>query len=122
MYAIMFLYFNEDSHFFEIMLNTDLFIILGFLMIGLFFTIIYLVLDLPCCFSGSQNCFCQSCCGPSCYKSEIKVIDFYDPIEPAVEEIDNLFEKNNSGGRAMNQRKGLKVVDIYTSIDESTLI
>ena len=42
---------------------------------GSSFTIIYLLLDRQCCCARSQKCFCKSCCGPECYKTNIRVID-----------------------------------------------
>ena len=42
---------------------------------GSSFTIIFLLLDRQCCCARSQKCFCKSCCGPVCYKTNINVID-----------------------------------------------
>ena len=43
--------------------------------LGIIFTIIFLLLDESCCFSGSQKCLCTRCCGPDCYKFQYQYIN-----------------------------------------------
>ena len=45
------------------------------MLIGLVFNIVYLTLDKSFCFSGSQECYCAECCGPSCFITKEQIID-----------------------------------------------
>ena len=36
--------------------------------LSILFTMIFLALDMTCCCSKSQKCYCTCCCGPTCYE------------------------------------------------------
>ena len=45
------------------------------LLIAILITLIFLSLNLECCFSRAQHCFCLGCCGPQCYENRRKCLN-----------------------------------------------
>ena len=73
MYLILLPYFAKYSHPGLSELFTMIFP--PVILLCLVFNIIYLTLDQPCCCSGSQKCYFDGCCGPSCFIRKEQIID-----------------------------------------------
>ena len=66
---------SEKENYYDSAMRINEILFYFFSIAGIPFTIIYLLLDRACCCTRSQKCFCKSCCGPVCYKTNINVID-----------------------------------------------
>ena len=71
MYAALISYFRSyDS---ELSWKMNIFFVI--LFVSLILNTSYFLLDLPCCYFGSNKCLCVCCCGPECYETNVHVID-----------------------------------------------